>query len=142
MRAPEATPAPVIARAMAALDRLEQILGMETEALRRGDLSAGLGHADAKAEAAATYRQVLAEIDSIGPSLATAADADLIALRRRHQLFERAVTLNLAVITTMRSVAEGILREVSDRMAAPPPAAYGPTPGRRASAPISLSLKT
>ena len=85
MRAPEATPAPVIARAMAALDRLEQILGMETEAQRRGDLSAGLGHADAKAEAAATYRQVLAEIDSIGPSLATAADADLLALRRRHQ---------------------------------------------------------
>lgn len=142
MPAPDARPAPIIARAVQALDELERILSAETEALRRGDLNAGLSHTDAKAEAAATYRQVLAEINGIGASLTTAADGDLSALRRRHQLFERSVSLNLAVIATMRSVAEGILREVSDRMAAPSPAAYGPAPHKRASAPISLSLKT
>ena len=139
-----ASPAATFARALATLERLETILQQETDALRSGDVTGGLAHAADKTEAAAAYRAVLADISRLSHTLADVPEDDLAELRRRHMLFERTVSLNLAVIATMRSVAEGILREVSDRMAPILPAAYGPPGSFRsgATAPITLSLKT
>mgnify|MGYP000907650963 CR=1 FL=1 len=122
-------------------ERLEAVLAAETAALRAGRLRDALRLGTDKSSAFAAYETLL-------PLLREAREAgriapvDRAALRRKQEGFEQAVDLNLAVLSTVRSVAEDVLREVAQSVAPPAPQAYGPPGSSRpapASAPIALS---
>lgn len=131
-------------RAARQLADLQTIIDDETLALKQGRMSDAFRLAETKATAGAHYQSLLAELRRLGDIAALLPEDSVAELKRRHLLFERALELNLAIIATIRSVAEGLLRDVSQHVASPSPAAYGPT-GRAAStqtAPVALSLNT
>jgi len=93
------------------VDALLDLVEEETRLARAGRLSAA---------ARLTARRASQD------ALAQAAPALRSALRKRHQLFEAALQLNLTVLATARAVAEGILRGASEALARQAmPAAYG-----------------
>lgn len=136
--------ADLIRRAIDQLAALEAFVTAETDALQQGRVRDAFHHAEAKAAAGTAYRTLLAEIKATG-TLPPGSPGPLREdLAIRHRRFEQALDLNLAMLATLRSVAEGLLRDVAQAVATPAPAAYGATgrPVSAGSAPVSLSLKT
>ncbi|MCA0422395.1 MAG: hypothetical protein LCH61_03565 [Proteobacteria bacterium] len=134
----------LIRRAADQLQALEAFLTAETDALQQGRVRDAFHHAEAKAVAGTAYRSLLAEIKDAGPLPPGTAATLRDHLAVRHRRFEQALELNLAMLATLRSVTEGLLRDVAQTVAPQSPAAYGAT-GRAVaagSAPVSLSLKT
>lgn len=136
--------ADLIRRAVDQLAALEAFVTAETDALQQGRVRDAFHHAEAKSAAGTAYRALLAEIKAAGalPPGTSAPLRDDLAIR--HRRFEQALDLNLAMLATLRSVAEGLLRDVAQAVATPTPSAYGATgrPVSAGSAPVSLSLKT
>lgn len=131
-------------RAATQLSEFQSIIDEETLALKQGRISEAFLLAERKATAGIHYQSLLAELRHLRDVEALLPEDSVTELRRRHLLFERALELNLAILATMRSVAEGLLHDVSERLSPPAPSAYGPT-GRAATAqamPVALSMKT
>lgn len=131
-------------RAAVQLDALHALVEAETAALQQGALAEAQRLAAEKAAAGAGYQSLIAELKHVGKVAGMLPAADVDDLKNRHRLFQRSLDLNLAILSTLRAVAEGILRDVSTSVATPAPGGYGPA-GRSlapASAPVSLSLRT
>ncbi len=104
--------------ALNALDLLEPIIGEETALLREGQTREALKLSTEKAQAAAQYTQALEALKGNAIALGRFAPDGLALLRHRHESFAELLAYNMAVLTTARSVSEGIMREISTEVAA------------------------
>lgn len=131
----------VLKRGMAALDSLATILADEARLIASGRTNEGLALAASKAKAAEVVRSAMTDFRALRPGI---ADASLVAaLHRQIETVQETLAMNMAVLATARTVAEGILRDVSQRLATPRTSAYGPGASARAqAAPIVLSRAT
>lgn len=131
-----------VSRALAALEQLDRVIDAESAALSKGQLREGLSAGDDKAAAFAAYLAALNDMRAVPPERLRLIPG-VERLRQRHAAFEKALSVNLAILSTTRTVSEGLLREVSSRIATGAGSAYGPPGAARssppASAPISLS---
>ena len=118
----------IVADALDALDRLEPLLTEETALLREGRMREALKLSADKAGAAAHYTRMLEALKGNAIALGRFAPDALALLRRRHESFSELLAYNMAVLTTARTVSEGIIREVSTEVAARAnPVGYGAT---------------
>ena len=120
------------------LESLMSLILKETQLLKAGRLREGLQTQAAKEDAARAYLDALRALS--GPHLPQGTlKADLI---KQSQAFESLLSENLAVLSTVRSVSESILRDLSQKLAGRQPAAYGPARRESAPAPLALSRST
>ena len=125
-----------------ALSALETVVRSETDAVASGRIREALDLLAAKTEAFTRYREALAAWQAHAADIPALPPAVIATLRARHEAMARALQHNQAVLMTTRSVAEDLIREVSQRMSRPQPAAYGPAGQSRSApshAPIALS---
>ena len=139
--------AALVETALAALDVLEPLIMEETALLREGQMRDALKLSAEKAGAAATYTRALEALKGNAITIGRFAPDGLALLRLRHESFSELLAYNMAVLTTARSVSEGIIREVSTEVAARSnPVGYGANglkeqrnQHKLASAPIAVS---
>jgi hypothetical protein len=114
----------LVADLAAAMDDLLSVLADETALVRAGRLREARDLTEAKNDRAAAYTRLMLvardEVDTLARYLPQETDA----LKRRHELFRAEVQINLAVIATARDVAEDLIRQVANDVAAPG-AGYG-----------------
>ena len=129
-------------RLLEALIALDAVVQTETAAAAAGNLREALDHLPAKTEAFARFRAALAEWQAQGKAVYDLPRSVILDVRARHETLARALHQNHLILTTTRSVAEDLIREVSHQMSRPAPSAYGPAGQSRAvppHAPITLS---
>lgn len=132
--------------ALKSLDALEPIIAEETALLKEGMTREALRLSIEKAVAASSYTRTLEALKGNAIAIGRFAPDELALLRRRHDTFSELLTYNMAVITSVRSVSEGIMREISTEVGAKAnPSGYD-TNGRsphhnavRNSSPIAVS---
>ena len=118
--------AALVETALAALDVLEPLIMEETALLREGQMRDALKLSADKAGAAAAYTRALEALKGNAITIGRFAPDGLALLRLRHESFSELLAYNMAVLTTARSVSEGIIREVSTEVAARSnPVGYG-----------------
>lgn len=99
--------------------RLREILASETELLRAARLREAATLGDAKSAAAKAYVQGLETLRANAIALARWAPASVDRLRRAQAELTDALTVNMAVLATARSVSEGIVRSLAAEVEAP-----------------------
>lgn len=132
----------VFDRGLAALNRLTILLAEETRLIAAGRINEGLALAAEKGEHAHMLALALR-----GLRLASASGSEngaFESLRQQIEAMQETLAVNLAVLATARSVAEGILRDVSRRMSQPLAPSYGPGSVMRGTsgAPLLISRAT
>jgi hypothetical protein len=135
--------------ALDAMDVLQPILERETALLAEGETAQALSLTADKDLAAQSYITLVEAVKANTIALQRLRPDAIALIKERHLDFEAVMNRNLAVLSTARSVAESIMREVSAEVAkAASPQAYGPgmTPARAAartsnSAPLAISKK-
>ena len=129
----------VFARGLAALNELSALLIEETRLIASGHINEGLALAAEKARLA----DVLT-VSMQGLRRFKGQEATFEHLRQLIEGMQETLALNLAVLATARTVAENLLRDVSQRLAPPAPNAYGPGSAstRPRSGPLVLSRAT
>ena len=130
--------------ALDALEALEPIMEEETELLKQGETRRAIDLTPIKEEAAKRYMTAIEVVKANAIALQRFRPDAIDMLRDRHEAFQSILALNMAVLTTARSVSEGLIREVSADVAkAMNTQGYGPqtssTQKRQASAPLALS---
>lgn len=108
----------LVENALDALDTLEPIIAEETALMRDGQMRHALKLSAEKAGAAAHYTRMLEALKGNAIALGRFAPDGLALLKLRHDGFSELLAYNMAVLTTARSVSEGIIREVSSEVAA------------------------
>lgn len=139
--------AALVETALAALDILEPLIMEETALLREGLMRDALKLSAEKAGAAANYTRALEALKGNAIVIGRFSPDGLALLRLRHEKFSELLAYNMAVLTTARSVSEGIIREVSSEVASRAnPVGYGANgrteqraQHRLASAPLAVS---
>lgn len=132
-------PDPIATADLAArLEALIATIERETAQIRAGNLREGLAEAATKDAAARAYQEGLRTL--AGRALPEGREKD--NLRARHQDFEASLAENLAVLSTVRSVSESILRELAEQLSERRPSAYGPATRPAQAAPLALSRST
>lgn len=101
---------------MAALDR---VVRDETELLRASRLREAASLTDAKSDAAKAYVQGLETLKSNAIALARWAPASVTRLKQTQATLSEALSINMAVLATARSVSEGIVRSLAAEVDAP-----------------------
>lgn len=122
---------------------LVKIFQEETALLKAGRLNEAAGLTEEKAALASQYLREIeimkANAAFIGHKVPTLVDE----LRKAHAAFRDILSLNLRVVATAQSVAEGVMRGAADqavRQTAPKSySADGRTPARMPSRPVMLS---
>ncbi len=99
--------------------RLEEIVGRETDLLRASKLKEATDLAPAKTEAARDYVHGLEALKTNAIALARWAPGSVDRLRKAQSRLSDALTVNMTVLATARSVSEGIVRSLATEMAAP-----------------------
>jgi hypothetical protein len=113
--------------ALDAMDVLQPILERETTLLADGDTQEALKLTVDKDLAAKSYITLIEAIKTNTVALQRLRPDAIALLKERHVDFEAVMNQNLAVLSTARTVAESIIREVSAEVAkAASPQAYGP----------------
>ena len=102
--------------ALAALDRLEPLIDEETRLFRIGKVRDALGMAIDKNRAAQEYTRLLESLKSNAIAIGRFQPIGLADLRERHERFSQTMSLNMAVVTTARTVSEGLLRDLADTL--------------------------
>jgi hypothetical protein len=116
-----------------AMDDLLGVLAEETALVRAGRLRQARDLTDTKNDRAAAYTRLMLVARDEVAALARFLPDETEALKRRHELFRAEVQINLAVIATARDVAEDLIRQVANDVAAPPSSGYAAS-GRSATA--------
>ncbi|MGL5114066.1 MAG: hypothetical protein ACRC7G_09505 [Beijerinckiaceae bacterium] len=135
----------LVLAALDALEALQPLIAGETALLRDGKVSAALDLADRKSAEALRYQRALEDIKANAIALGRHAPASLALLRQRHETFAELLALNMAVLSTARTVSESLVRELAtDVGQAKSPqgyGAYGQRVGgyRTAPAPLAVS---
>ncbi len=138
-------PATSAARLPAVMDGLLAMIERETELVRAGKLTEAAALAEPKAELSRQYLALAQSLKNSEAGGAHGAPGELEALRRRHDLFQALLQVNLTVLATAHAVSEGILRGVHEeltRKAAP--STYGAsgmpsTPPASVAQPLTVS---
>jgi hypothetical protein len=127
------------------MDRLLATIEQETALVRAGRLSEAAPLERAKTDLGQQYLAAVARIRTGHTDLAETAPALYEELRRRHDLFQALLQINLTVLATAHAVSEGIMRGVSGELARKAaPSTYGATgranaPGPSAAQPLAVS---
>lgn len=135
----------VITHLMDVMDSMLEVVQAETELVRAGKLSAAARLVPSKQQLSQLYLADNQRLKASQPFLARTAPDVLAALRKRHDLFQAILQINLTVLATAHAVSEGIMRGVSESLARKSmPAAYGAsgrtaTPRVRHAQPLALS---
>lgn len=107
----------------------------ETALVRAGKLSDAGELQPKKADLMQTYIAMMNRTRDNSVSLGNLAPSAVTELRRRHSEFQAVLKINLAVLSTAREVAEGLVRTVAKSVGSvQPPKTYGRTGGNPASA--------
>ncbi|MCU0817719.1 MAG: hypothetical protein MUF11_00235 [Beijerinckiaceae bacterium] len=106
----------LVSSALTALDALEPLIAQETEFFRAGRVREALALAMAKNEAAQSYTRCLEVLKSNAIAIGRFQPASLTSLRERHEAFARLMSLNMAVVSTARTVSEGLMRDLADTL--------------------------
>lgn len=141
-------PATPAARLPAVMDGLLAMIERETELVRAGKLTEAAALAEPKAELSRQYLALAQCLknNEAGDARDVPGELEALqALRRRHDLFQALLQVNLTVLATAHAVSEGILRGVHEeltRKAAP--STYGAsgmpsTPPASAAQPLTVS---
>lgn len=104
---------------VAVMARLEAVLTQETALLKENRLQEALACGPEKTEASRAYVDALGLIRSNAVALRRWAGEELGPLKAAQERLSDAMTLNMTVLATTRSVAEGILRSLARQVAAP-----------------------
>jgi hypothetical protein len=106
----------LVAQVMETLRALEDVLARESDHIRVGRLHQGLAETQDKTGLTAAYLQGLETIKANATALMRFAPEGLAALRDAHQRFTEAAASNQAVLATAHSVAEGLVKSLSQEM--------------------------
>ncbi|MHB2168822.1 hypothetical protein [Alsobacter sp. R-9] len=98
---------------------LEDVVGRETALLRQSRLKEATDLAQAKSEAARDYVHGLEALKINAIAMARWAPAAVERLRKAQARLSDALTVNMTVLATARSVSEGIVRSLASELAAP-----------------------
>ncbi|WP_293863750.1 hypothetical protein [uncultured Alsobacter sp.] len=98
---------------------LNRVVLDETELLRASRLREAATLADAKSDAAKAYVQGLDALKSNAIALARWAPASVARLKQAQASLAEALSVNMAVLATARSVSEGIVRSLAAEVDAP-----------------------
>jgi hypothetical protein len=133
----------LVGSALTALDSLEPLIEQETELFRKGRVREALAMAMAKNEAAQSYTRCLEVLKANAIALGRFQPPNLPRLKERHEAFSRLMSLNMAVVSTARTVSEGLIRDLADTLgqnASPKTYLRGGNVHRKAgTAPLALS---
>lgn len=135
----------VITHLIDVMDAMLELVEDETNLVRAGKLSAAAQLVPSKNALSQLYITDTQRLKASQPYLAQTAPDILAALRKRHNLFQAVLQMNLTVLATAHAVSEGIMRGVSDELARKSmPAVYGASgrtaaPGPRHAQPLTLS---
>jgi len=135
----------LITHIMEVMDAVLNVVEDETNLVRAGKLSAAARLVPSKNELSQLYLADAQRLKISQSYLARTMPDILAALRKRHDLFQAVLQMNLTVLATAHAVSEGIMRGVSDEMAKKSmPAGYGAsgrttTPPPRHAQPLAVS---
>ncbi len=133
----------LLARIGDAMVALVKVFEEETRLIKAGKLSAAAELTPEKTELASRYLREIEVLKSNAPFISRTSPALIDELRKAHAAFRDILGLNLRVVATAQSVAEGVLRgaaEEAARRAAPKRySADGRLAERPASRPVVVS---
>jgi hypothetical protein len=127
------------------LDRLVPLVAEETRLVRAAKVTAAMGLQETKAELSRFYAVSLGALRSNAAAVSRFVPVLVDQLRRRHDVFQSELQVNMAVLATARSVSETLVRGVADEVAARnAPKTYGSSGAmsgisRSAGRPIAVS---
>ncbi|TCT06468.1 hypothetical protein EDC22_11151 [Tepidamorphus gemmatus] len=132
----------------ATVDALISVLEEETALVRSARLSAATALGSAKFEASERYLKSYPTLRDSAGEIARLAPNEIDHLRERHHALESALSHNLAVLATARTVSETLIRGIADIFEAEGagPTVYGadgqhaPTPRRGTAFSCNLAL--
>ncbi|GLK76587.1 hypothetical protein GCM10008171_18410 [Methylopila jiangsuensis] len=135
-----------LSRLAATMARLTEVISEETRLVRAGAYQAAGALETSKGELSSRYMLDIGAVSASRESLAAQPQEQLAEIERLHVTFRAALEENLAVLGTARSVAESLMRGVSEELAArETPRTYGADAAARLrapSAPVALSRKS
>lgn len=116
----------VVEHLLAVMDAMLDVVAEETKLVRAGKLSAAAQLVPPKHELSQMYIADTQRLKASQPYLARTAPTVLTGLRKRHDLFNAVLQMNLTVLATAHAVSEGIMRGLSDELTRKSaPAVYG-----------------
>ena len=99
------------------VDTLIDVLSEETRLIKAAKLTAAAAMASQKSVVSERYMKAHGVLRLAGPDLSRFAPDEVGHLRERHQALESAISLNLAVLATARTVSETLIKGVSETVA-------------------------
>lgn len=135
----------LIAHLSGVMDELLAVIEKETELVRAGKLTEAQQLAQIKADLAQAYMADASKLKTGRGATKQLGGGEIDALRRRHDLFQALLQINLTVLATAHAVSEGIMRGVHEEVTRKSvPQTYGAsgrhsTPPRNASQPLTVS---
>lgn len=99
------------------VDMLIDVLNEETKLIRAARLTDAAAMSDRKSDVSQRYLKAHGVLKASGPDLSRLAPDEVGHLRERHHALESAISLNLAVLATARTVSETLIRGVADTVA-------------------------
>jgi hypothetical protein len=116
----------LIARIGDAMVALVKICEEETRLVKAGRLADASALTPEKTRLASEYLREVERFKTNGPFIGKAAPGHLEELRKAHAAFRDIVAVNLRVVATAQSVAEGVVRGAAEQAAArAAPKGYG-----------------
>ncbi len=115
--APQAVGADFCADLIETVDALIAVLNEETRLVRAAKLSDAADLSGEKSLASERYIKAHGVLRGADSPLETLASDEVGHLRERHQALETAISQNLAVLATARTVSETLIHSVSDIVA-------------------------
>lgn len=104
----------LLARIGDAMVALVQVFEQETRLVKAGKLSAATALTPEKTQLAADYLREIEIMKANAPYLRHIVPGQIEELRRAHAAFRDILALNLKVVATAQSVAEGIVRGAAE----------------------------
>lgn len=134
--------AKLVDTALDALDALAPLIEEETKLFKAGKVRDALGTAMQKNSAAQNYTLCLEILKSNAIAIGRFQPDRLGELRMKHEAFSDMMALNLAVVSTARTVSEGLLRDLANAMgrnASPKTYSNGHVTRKAGTMPLALS---
>ncbi|MFN8829880.1 MAG: hypothetical protein ACK50Q_00645 [Labrys sp. (in: a-proteobacteria)] len=127
------------------LERLAAVINEETRLIRAAKVVAATQLEEQKADLSRRYVAALTTLRANAAVVGRYVPVGVDQLRRRHDAFQAELQINMAVLSTARSVSESLVRGVAEDVAARnTPKVYGAygnlaAPSRNAARPIAVS---
>jgi|GEM_PF-2310939 len=99
------------------VDTLIEVLNEETRLIKSARLTAAADLSSRKAVASERYMKAHGTLKSSGSELSRIVPDEVGHLRERHQALESAISANLAVLATARTVSETLIKGIGDVVA-------------------------